>query len=168
MNLTRDQRRQLQAGDCTSLLFPYDPKDAVRQGQPVQGECCVMLRVEERRRVADQLGNVTVVPARTVHWVEVTSVKRHRKGDWQVRFDKVDLREHPRFPAAGGGYTSSRFRAIDELEAVPAKYQDQVAKKAYDRDAAIRLEGAVASRQQWRRTKRSTQREMRRVFPVAA
>lgn len=142
MNLTPTQRRQLLDGACTSLLFPYE------DGQPVHGACCLVLQWDEQRRIADSFGNVTVVPARPVHWIEVTSVKRHRKGDWQVRFDAVDQREHPEFLARGGGYTTSRFRAIDELETVPRKDLERMAKTAYERDRVMRMERVAAARTQ--------------------
>jgi hypothetical protein len=165
LNLTSAQRRQVLQGNCTSLLFPYEA------GQPTEVDCTVVLEWEDERRDADQFGNVTVVPPRPVHWIVVTSVKRHRKGDWQVRFNTNDLREHPRYLAAGGGYTSSRFRAIDELEVPDPKYVAKVAKEASDEWGAIRKERAIAARQQWRQTRRSAQREFSHIqsrFPAAA
>jgi hypothetical protein len=161
LNLTSVQRRQVLQGNCTSLLFPYE------QGQPTEVDCTVVLEWEDERRVADQFGNVTVVPPRPVHWIVVTSVKRHRKGDWQVRFNTNDLREHPRYLAAGGGYTSSRFRAIDELEVPDPKYVAKLAKEASKRDELMRRERVAAAQQERWRFKRERRRVAARLSDAA-
>lgn len=162
MNLSRDQQQRLSAGDYTPLSFPFNSDDT-NHGLPIHGPCCTILKAEKGYRISDQFGNVTVVPPRVVHWIEVTDIRRHRKGHWQLRFQVADMREHPSFLAKGGGYTSTRFRAIDELEVVPVKDQVRMSKVAYDRDQTMRLERVAASRVEKMRFRRERQHAMRRL-----
>lgn len=161
MNLTVEQERRLKSGDYRPLIFPFDLGDFPTHGKPVEPPFKLVLDWQESYRISDQLGNVTVVPREPVRWIVVTSVKRENRGDWVVRFELTDLREERRFLARGGGYTSSPVRAVDEAECVPKKYEQKLADTAYERDAALRLERAVAARQKWKRTRRAAQREAR-------
>jgi hypothetical protein len=162
VNLSTTQHRRLVKGDFSPLDFPYDPDD-LDHGRPA--ECCVVLEWEPARTLWDHDSSQHVrVPRQPLLWIETAAVQRHRKGFWRVQFHVTDLRHQPHYMARGGSYTTSRFRAIDELEVVPREDLDRYAKGAYDRDAAMRLERAIAARQQWRRTRRDSRRE----FPAAA
>lgn len=155
------------AGDYRPLVFPFDRKEQPRHGKPVDPPHRLVLDWDDSYRIADQLGNLTVVPARPVRWIVVTSVKRERKGDWVVRFEATDLRQEPEFLGPGGTYTTSRFRAIDELEVVPRRVQDRFAKAAYDRDRALRLERVAAAQQDRWRFKRERRRAAARMNAAA-
>lgn len=165
MILTPAQRSRIRQGS-TSLVFSYDDQHSAH-GRPVEGACCVVLDWTEERRTTDHLGNVTVVPPLPVFWIEVTSVKRHKKGGWKVSFDVEDKRERHEYLARGNGYTTSRLHAVDELEVVPAKYQEKLAKDASSEWETVRLERAIAARQEWKRTRRSAQREFRHLRSAA-
>ena len=65
-------------------------------------------------------GAVIQIPRQPLWWLTVTAVQRHRKGFWRVRYDTTNRRDPTLFLKAGGGYTTSRWSAINEL-AVPRR-----------------------------------------------
>ncbi len=178
MRLSSVQRRQLQKGDYTPLVFDV---------RPVEGPCCMVLTWSKQQRDHDGAGGQLVMPRRAVRWIEVTSIKRHRKGGWQVRFDVTDLRQDTRFlrstppvwdPHRGkasdatkeadmSSYTSSRWASIDELEAVPDRWQSGESKKAYQHDHALRLERVAAARTDKWRFNRSRRKAIAALRPAA-
>lgn len=165
MKLTFDQIRGLRNGNVTTLDFPYDP-DEPDHGRPA--ECCVILEWEPERRLWDSAsGTVVTVPRQKLLWVEVTAVKRHRKGHWRVQFTLEDRRHRPVYLGPQGSYTTSRFRAIDELEVIPQKDLERYSKVAYDRDRVARLERVAAARTDRWRFKRERQRAAARFRPAA-
>jgi hypothetical protein len=128
----------------------------------------VILEWEPERRLWDQdAEQLVTVPRQPLLWVEVTAVKRHRKGHWRAQLNVTDLRHQPLFLAAGGSYTTSRFRAIDELEVVPAKWLAGEAKAAYDRDAAVRLERVAAGRTSRNRFRKERLKAVERLRAAA-
>jgi hypothetical protein len=104
------QRKRLLGGDFRPLDFDIKPFGC----EP--GSSYVLRRTQPVRLVCED-GVVLTIPSEPSHWITVTSVRRHRKGFWRVRFDVHDRRDPVRFLARGNGYTSSRWLAIDELEA---------------------------------------------------
>ena len=70
-------------------------------------------------------GAVIQIPRQPVWWLTVTAVQRHRKGFWRVRYDTTDRRDPTLFLKAGGGYTTSRWSAIDELAVPPDDHTRQ-------------------------------------------
>jgi hypothetical protein len=148
LNLTAEQEKRLKAGDYRPLAFPLKQYPV----EPVEPNFRLILDWDEGYRTTDPLGNVSVIPPQPVRWIVVTSVKRAIKSDhWLVRFDATDQRQELRWMARGGGYTTSRFRSIDDLETVPAKDQQRMADAASKRDHLVRLEAVAARRtDQWR------------------
>lgn len=158
MNLSAKQERRLREGDYSPLHFPFEA-DAEDHGKPTEPNFELVLDWDEGYRISDQLGNVTVVPPQPLRWLVVTSVGRENRGGWRVLFSTTDLRQHPMFLGPGGTYTSSRFRAIDDAEVVPQRFQQKLADTAYDEWAAVRLERVAARRtERWR-----TNRERRKT-----
>jgi hypothetical protein len=155
LNLTVEQEKRLKAGDYRPLFFPHHE----HKTEPAQPQFKLVLDWEDGYRIADTLGNVTVVPRVPLRWIVVTSVKRDtRAKGWLVRFEATDHRQAPHFMARGGGYTTSRFRAIDELETIPDKDQQRMADAASKRDHLVRLEAVAARRQDKWRMKRERMR----------
>lgn len=156
--LSQGLRRRLLQGNWRPLRFEYDPQ-AERDGLPdgLEPGATYVLAWSHRSRSAVD-GIVIEIPREPKCWFEVTKIGRHKSGDWLVRFDVTDRREPDLFLAPGNGYTTSRMVAVDDLAVVCDKHVREV----YDRDKALRLERAIARRQQWRRNRRAGQREMRR------
>jgi hypothetical protein len=164
LNLTREQEKRLKAGDYRPLFFPHHE----HKTEPVQPQFRLVLDWEDGYRIADTLGNVTVVPRIPLRWIVVTSVKRDtRAKGWLVRFEATDHRQAPHFMARGGGYTTSRFRAIDDLETIPDKDQQRMADAASKRDHLIRLEAVAAARVERMRFRRTRQHAARRLSEAA-
>ncbi len=172
--LPRTERLRLLAGDYRPVLLDTKPHGC----EP--SATYVLSWSRSSRTVA---GDVVVETPRTpVRYLTVTDIRRHRRGGWLIRFSVQDYRFAVRYlrrtppvmdPHSTDGkelessYTTSRWAALDELEVVPERWQEQRAKRAYDRDHALRMEARIAERQRWRRTKAATRREMSR-FPAAA
>lgn len=167
MKLSATQVRRLRNGELSTLefAFPFDPSDPAR-GRPA--ECCVILEWEPERRLWDRESEQLVtVPRQKLMWLEVTAVNRHRKGHWLVQFSVTDNRHKPLYLGPQGSYTTSRFRAIDELEVVPCKAQDRYAKDANETWEPIRLERAAARQQERWRRKRQSKQVARALRPAA-
>jgi len=163
--LTASQTRRLRNGELSALDFPFDPK-CPDHGRP--RECCVVLDWEPERRLWDETAEqVVTVPRQPLMWVEVTAINRHRKGHWRVQLSVTDLRHKPLYLGSGGTYTTSRFRAIDELEVVPRKDLERFAKVAYLRDQPRRLERVKADQAARWKHKRARRKSMDRFRPAA-
>jgi hypothetical protein len=158
-SLPLEQRRRLVAGDYRPVLVPLKPHGC-------------------------ELGATYGLSWSTngsVRWLTVTDLKRHRRGGWLIRFTVTDLRTPHRYlrrtppvwdPIGGrasdatteadmSSYTSSRWGAMDELEAVPRGDQERMSKKANAVWEPIRQERAIAGRRNWKQAKEAARRERR-------
>lgn len=126
MRLSGSQLRRLERGDYSPLIFDDEPYP-----------CCVVLSWQREERHWDDSAGLIVVPRRPLRWLEVVSVKRHKRGGWQVRFDLRDRRDPARYLAPVDGYTTSEVRNIDELEVVPDKYQLQLTKAVQEANTEL-------------------------------
>lgn len=160
-SLPLEQRRRLVAGDYRPVLVPVKPHGC-EQGATYA---------------------LSYSSTGTARWLTVTDIKRHRRGGWLLYFKVTDLRvEHrylrrtpPVWDPVGGrasdatteadmsSYTSSRWGSMDELECIPRKDQERYSRAADEVWDPIRVERAIASRSQWKRTREAARRERRAV-----
>ena len=146
------QRWRAQRGD-TKPWLDFDIKPyGCRPG------ATYVLRWSRPEKLLCEDGVVIRIPRTPVWWLTVTAVQRHRKGFWRVRYDTTDRRDPTLFLRAGGGYTTSRWSAIDELAVPPddgirervrddqdeARQLAQVTKQLRRRSQAKRLRGKPA------------------------
>lgn len=166
--LPLDHRRRLIAKNYGPLRFKY-VAGAACDGLPVGCEptaTYVLARSQEQRSAVD--GIVIAIPPEPMWWLTVTKIGRHKSGDWLVRFDITDLRQAVWFLAPGNGYTSSRYRAIDDLEVVAPEHLRNRHRAISARDEQLRLERVAANRtERWRR-KRQSRRVARALTEAAA
>jgi hypothetical protein len=166
-SLNRDQRQRLLKGDYGPLYSETKPAGC----EP--GATYVLSWARPRKT---HFEGAIVRPERyPTRYLTVSSVKRHRKGGWLIRFEVTDLRAPVKFLRASppvfnphepanpsrdltaseeSFYTTSRWAAIDELEVVPREWMQRNSKKAYERDRVIRLQRVDEQRVERNRRRR--------------
>ena len=108
--MSDEERRRLLAGDYSPIdLGPDEPR-------PEVGDVCV-LKVQKATASVSRDGFVSRTPEHPVLYLTVTSVQRHRKGFWRVRFDVTDLRDPVKFLRRIGGFNPDEPASHDELQA---------------------------------------------------
>lgn len=147
LELTRAQRQRLKAGDYSPLDFPIGDPPAPPCSE---GDRHVIKMQPATASVSRDDGFVSRTPEHPVLYLTVTSVQRHRKGFWRVRFDVTDLRDPDVFLRRGGGDSP-----VDELKAgakPPPGYTDARAKAVGEFWHLERLKRFEAGRKERGRT----------------
>jgi len=118
VKLTREERNRIMAGDYRPITRTDD--SGWRKGMNY------ILSWSHPRGSRDADGAaLPPPPRRPLHWIEVTSVRRKKRGGFTVRFDVYDKREQVLLLRAKMGYTSNPKEAVDHLEV----HDDEVAKR---------------------------------------
>lgn len=111
MSLTNAEKARILRGDYSALKRDSKPSWCVSE------RLTVLLQPETRHWDPD-IEQVIKVPPREVVWIQVTHAPAYdrQKHQWVIRFRVHDKRENFRYPAPGGGYTTSSHRSVDKDE----------------------------------------------------
>lgn len=111
MRFTRAERLKVMAGELVSVL-------RLEQPDVKRGDTVVVAHSKPTAYHDEQSNTVFRAPKEPSLWITVTSITRHRKGGYIVRFDITDTREPAYLLASGGEYTTNAARAVDTVEVV--------------------------------------------------
>lgn len=179
-SLEREHRVRLLSGDYRPLLCQTKPAGC----EPGARYVITWFR-QQRGRAED----VTYeVPASPSCFITVSTVKRHIKGGWLIRYEVTDLRSPVRFLRASppvwvpqgedsltdspttseeSFYTTSRWGSIDNLEVVPREWQQQHSKASSQEWHEVRVQRVEVEQRERLAAKRRRKRQ-RRIERAAA